>query len=82
VPLGRALLVQGEFTKVLRDFTSEGREPTLAIEIRHLRAGALFGLRQLSEARLAYEEIRKSKPDDARVPLGLLDIRSQHIASE
>jgi tetratricopeptide (TPR) repeat protein len=58
----------------LKRFDPEGREPSIALELRHLRAEAQVGLGQFSEARSAYEDIKNHNADDARVPLGLARI--------
>jgi putative PEP-CTERM system TPR-repeat lipoprotein len=72
--LGRALLLQGRFTEILRHFNPEGREPGIALELRLLRADAQAGLGHLVEARGGYEAVKESNAEDARVPLGLARI--------
>jgi cellulose synthase operon protein C len=73
VPLARALLLQGRFSEVLSGFDPEGRESTIAMDLRLLRAEAQAGLGQLAEARAAYEALDQDN-DDGRIPLGLARI--------
>lgn len=71
VNLGRALLLQDRFTDLLNSLDPQKYPPDIALEVGLLRADALAGLGQLSEARAAYEAARTDSPGNPDIPLGL-----------
>lgn len=70
--LARALLLQGEFQKVLDEIppVADGVEASVLLEIRTLRGLAYVGLGSLDEARILFREVLEAKPDSVDALLG------------
>jgi putative PEP-CTERM system TPR-repeat lipoprotein len=74
IELGRALLLQNNADRILREITPEGMPLDIAAEILAIRGGAYLSLRQLDKARGAFDEALKIAPKHVRSILGLASI--------
>jgi putative PEP-CTERM system TPR-repeat lipoprotein len=71
--LGKSVLLQGQYTRLLDEFTS-APDPAGQPAILALRAGALLGLGKLPEAKTLFEEALRAEPALADALLGLARI--------
>ena len=80
--LGKVLLMQGQFQKLLDDIKSAPGNPNQA-EIINLRANALLGLGDIEQAKDLFEQVRKKTPDSSEALLGLARVAaaSQQLAA-
>jgi putative PEP-CTERM system TPR-repeat lipoprotein len=70
--LGRALLLQGQFQKVLEEVQAKpGAKPADAAAVLVVRGDAHMALKQIDEARAAYEEAARLDPKQAEASQGL-----------
>ena len=80
--LGKAMLMQGQFDKVLAEITQDAGNPDQA-EITILHANAQLGLANVAEAKALFEQVRKKNPDasDALLGLARIAVASQQLDS-
>jgi putative PEP-CTERM system TPR-repeat lipoprotein len=71
--LGKALLMQGQFDKVLAEITQDARNPD-QIEVTILQANAQLGLANVAQAKALFEQVLKKNPDVSDALLGLARI--------
>jgi putative PEP-CTERM system TPR-repeat lipoprotein len=71
--LGKALLLQGQFAKLLEEFNSDPATPESS-DIMLLRANAHLGLAQIAQAQQLFELVLKKNPDLSEALLGLARI--------
>jgi putative PEP-CTERM system TPR-repeat lipoprotein len=71
--LGKALLMQGQFDKVLAEIKQDARNPDQA-EITILHANAQLGLANVASAKALFEQVLKKNPDLSDALLGLARI--------
>jgi len=81
-PLGKAMLMQGQFDKVLAEITQDAGNPDQA-EITLLHANAQLGLANVATAKDLFEQVRKKNPDSSDALLGLakIAVASQQLDS-
>ncbi len=82
--LARALLLQGEFQKVLDEIPPivEGVDESVLREIRTLRGLAYVGLGTLDEARILFREVLEVQPDSVDALLGTARIAAMERRPE
>jgi putative PEP-CTERM system TPR-repeat lipoprotein len=71
--LGKALLMQGQYDKVLAEIKQVAGNPDQA-EITILHANAQLGLANVAEAKALFEQVRTKNPDSSDALLGLARI--------
>lgn len=83
--LGQAMLMQGQFDKVLSEITQDERNPD-QLEITILHANAQLGLANVARAKALFEQALKKNPDLSDALLGLARIavasREPDVATE
>ena len=71
VSLGKALLLQGEFKRVLNEIkTEQNASPSNASKVMAIRGEAQLGLGRIDEARNSFEQALTIQPDMAEALLG------------
>ena len=78
--LGKALLMQGQFDKVLAEITQDARNPD-QVEITILHANAQLGLGNMAQAKALFEQVLKKNPDvnDALLGLARIAVAEQQL---
>jgi putative PEP-CTERM system TPR-repeat lipoprotein len=72
-PLGRSLLLQGQYQKVLDEVKADEQQP----QLQSLRGHALIGLNRGDEARALFEKVLVRHPDNPAALLGLARMAMQ-----
>lgn len=72
--LGRSLLLQNNAKKIIDDIKPDGMPLDFAAKILAIRGGAFLALRQLDDARRAFDEALKLQPSNVKALLGLASV--------